>query len=128
MSNGMMSAPASPAPGTDFASAARPVNPVTGVYEPENPGPSPREQMTPEEQEREAEKLYVLFERLKKTGVMGVKNPVEEAQQSGRFEELSEEEDAQTREARLQQEDEREQKEAEEEMARWKSRNKSKGP
>ncbi|KAI9682123.1 MAG: putative serine/threonine-protein kinase iks1 [Caeruleum heppii] len=33
-------------------------------------------EMTDEEKEREAERLFVLFERLKKTGVMNVKNPL----------------------------------------------------
>ena len=63
------------------------VNPVTGQYfdqEPKSEGP----QMTDEEKEREAERLFVLFERLKQTGVVQVKNPVEEAVQEGRFEEL----------------------------------------
>jgi len=62
--------------------------------------------MTEDEKIREAERLFVLFEkyilihallarckliidRLKATGVVNVKNPVEEALQSGRFEELS---------------------------------------
>ena len=43
--------------------------------------------MTDEEKEREAEKLFVLFERMRTLGV-GVENPVRAAQQSGRFEEL----------------------------------------
>ena len=46
-------------------------------------------EMTQEEKEREAERLFVLFERLKKTGVVNVRNPVEEAYRSGRIEELS---------------------------------------
>jgi hypothetical protein len=41
--------------------------------------------MTDEEKEREAERLFVLFERLKATGVMDVRNPVEDAH---RFEEV----------------------------------------
>jgi len=44
--------------------------------------------MTEEEKEMEAEKLFVLFERLKKTGMMDVVNPVQQAVDSGRFEEL----------------------------------------
>ena len=63
------------------------VNPVTGQFfasEPKTEGPP----MTDDEKEREAERLFVLFERLKKTGIVDVKNPVEEAVQSGRFEEL----------------------------------------
>ena len=45
-------------------------------------------EMTEEEKEIEAEKLFVLFERLNKLGVR-VENPVQAAQQSGKFEELS---------------------------------------
>ncbi len=63
------------------------INPVTGQrrdMEPEDPGPA----MSDEEKEREAEKLFVLFERLKATGVVNVVNPVEQALQEGRFEEV----------------------------------------
>ena len=65
----------------------KPFNPITGQRldkeeEPEGPP------MTEEEKEREAEKLFVLFERLKKTGVVDVVNPVEMAMREGRFEEL----------------------------------------
>jgi hypothetical protein len=65
-----------------------PVNPITGQrLDKEEPVEMP--EMTQEEKEREAERLFVLFERLKKTGVVDVKNPVEEAYRSGRIEELS---------------------------------------
>lgn len=68
-----------------------PVNPITGQrLDREEPVEMP--EMTQEEKEREAERLFVLFERLKKTGVMDVKNPVEEAYRSGRIEELSDSE------------------------------------
>ena len=63
------------------------INPITGQrrdMEPEDVLP----EMTDEEKEREAEKLFVLFERLKATGVMNVVNPVEKAAREGRFEEL----------------------------------------
>ncbi|KAJ2807549.1 hypothetical protein H4R21_000434 [Coemansia helicoidea] len=43
--------------------------------------------MTDEEKEREAERLFVLFERLNKTGVVKVANPVRVAAESGRLEE-----------------------------------------
>ncbi|KAL8941020.1 MAG: hypothetical protein Q9211_001996 [Gyalolechia sp. 1 TL-2023] len=65
------------------------INPVTGQIremEPEASG----EEMTEEEKEREAERLFVLFERLKATGVVNVKNPVEQALQQDRFEEVDE--------------------------------------
>ena len=60
------------------------INPVTGqrlAAEPENPEP----EMTDEEKEREAERLFVLFERLKATGVVDVENPVHQAMREGRF-------------------------------------------
>jgi len=82
------------------------VNPVTGQRldaEPKDTGP----EMTQEEKEREAEKLFVLFERsvtsprycihvsdfmaarLRATGVVDVKNPVQQAIDDGRFEEIN---------------------------------------
>ncbi|KAF2092121.1 hypothetical protein K490DRAFT_70794 [Saccharata proteae CBS 121410] len=62
-------------------------NPITGQrYDAEPPDMGP--EMTEEEKEREAERLFVLFERLKATGVVNVKNPVEQALDEGRFEEL----------------------------------------
>ena len=65
----------------------REINPITGQMkdmEPRDNGP----EMTDEEKEREAERLFVLFERLKATGVMEVVNPVEQAAREGRFEEV----------------------------------------
>ncbi|KAK4549442.1 hypothetical protein LTR36_006439 [Oleoguttula mirabilis] len=65
------------------------INPVTGQrLSAEGKGKLESEEMTEEEKEREAEKLFVLFERLKATGVMDVKNPVQQAVDEGRFEEL----------------------------------------
>lgn len=73
------------------SSQQTPINPITGQRldsEPVNDLP----QMTREEKEREAERLFVLFERLKATGVVDVKNPVEQTRDEGRFEELSDSE------------------------------------
>ncbi|KAF2262682.1 hypothetical protein CC78DRAFT_534560 [Lojkania enalia] len=71
---------------------AIPVNPITGQrLDMEEPVEGPP--MSQEEKEREAERLFVLFERLKATGVVDVKNPVEEAYQSGRIQELPDEDD-----------------------------------
>ncbi|OAP55098.1 hypothetical protein AYL99_10798 [Fonsecaea erecta] len=65
-----------------------PINPITGQrLDKEQPIELP--EMTREEKEREAERMFVLFERLKNTGVVNVKNPVEVAHDEGRFEELS---------------------------------------
>ncbi|KAL4804240.1 guanine nucleotide exchange factor [Aspergillus unguis] len=63
------------------------VNPITGqkwAAEKEDTGPP----MTKEEKEREAERLFVLFERAKANGILGVENPVTQALQEGRLEEL----------------------------------------
>ncbi|KIX97914.1 uncharacterized protein Z520_06692 [Fonsecaea multimorphosa CBS 102226] len=68
-----------------------PINPITGQrLDKEQPIELP--EMTREEKEREAERMFVLFERLKRTGVVNVKNPVEVANDEGRFEELSDSE------------------------------------
>ncbi|KAJ2797202.1 hypothetical protein H4R20_005267 [Coemansia guatemalensis] len=63
------------------------VDPVTGRYVGTD---SDRElaEMTDEEKEREAERLFVLFERLNRTGIIKVENPVRAAAESGRFKEM----------------------------------------
>lgn len=65
----------------------REINPITGQRRDMEPETEEAE-MTEEEKEREAERLFVLFERLKATGVVDVQNPVAQAFQGGRFEEL----------------------------------------
>ncbi|KAL2216770.1 guanine nucleotide exchange factor [Thermoascus aurantiacus ATCC 26904] len=63
------------------------INPITGQRwdaEPKDTGPP----MTKEEKEREAERLFVLFERAKANGVINVENPVAQALREGRLEEL----------------------------------------
>ena len=65
-----------------------PTNPITGQrLDKELAVDLP--EMTREEKEREAERLFVLFERLKATGVVDVKNPAEQARDERRIEELS---------------------------------------
>ncbi|KAI7082485.1 hypothetical protein KC317_g22020, partial [Hortaea werneckii] len=65
------------------------INPVTGQrLNAEDSEPSPSAEMTEKEKEREAERLFVLFERLKATGVVDIQNPVQQAKDEGRFEEL----------------------------------------
>ncbi|CAI7587162.1 hypothetical protein N7533_013644 [Penicillium manginii] len=69
------------------------VNPITGQRwnaEPADTGPP----MTMEEKEREAERLFVLFERARANGLLGVENPVRTAVQEGRFEELPDDADS----------------------------------
>jgi hypothetical protein len=78
---GILSAPppkTGDASGADSAFGAG-INPITGAKEREvDPGP----EMTDEEKEREAEKLFVLFDRLEKTGM--VQNPIRKAIQEGK--------------------------------------------
>ncbi|KAF2171521.1 hypothetical protein M409DRAFT_63757 [Zasmidium cellare ATCC 36951] len=64
------------------------VNPITGQRYSAEDREGPQVEMTEEEKEREAERLFVLFERLRATGVVDVKNPVQQAIDDGRFEEL----------------------------------------
>ncbi|ORY93778.1 guanine nucleotide exchange factor [Syncephalastrum racemosum] len=79
-------------PNGEGETPAEDVNPITGQYRANevDQGPSLAD-MTMEEKEREAERLFVLFERLKKTGVIDVENPVATAMREGRFEELDDE-------------------------------------
>ncbi|KAJ5130299.1 Guanine nucleotide exchange factor Ric8 [Penicillium bovifimosum] len=68
-------------------------NPITGqrwAAEPQDTGPP----MTMEEKEREAERLFVLFERARANGLINVENPVTKALHEGRFEELSDDADS----------------------------------
>lgn len=66
-------------PSSTQSASDREVNPITGQFlDEEDQGPSLAD-MTDEEKEREAERLFVLFERLKKTGVVDVENPIAKA-------------------------------------------------
>ncbi|CAE6477003.1 unnamed protein product [Rhizoctonia solani] len=66
------------------SSAGDDVNPITGTREvPSGPSLSG---MTDEEKQREAEKLFVLFDRMERMGM--AKNPIREAFQSGKFEQM----------------------------------------
>jgi len=71
--------------GADAGSGVRvDINPVTGQRrDKEDVDDLP--EMTEEEKEREAERLFVLFERLRATGVVDVENPVTKAMREGQF-------------------------------------------
>ncbi|KAI8091159.1 guanine nucleotide exchange factor [Gilbertella persicaria] len=70
------------------------INPITGQFtSSEKQGPDLKD-MTDEEKEREAEKLFVLFERLKKTGIIDVENPIAKAMQEGKLEEIKSDSDS----------------------------------
>ncbi|GAA5910496.1 uncharacterized protein JCM6883_003029 [Sporobolomyces salmoneus] len=99
-------------------STSRPINPITGAFEP--PEDSNRETMTEEEKEREAEKLYTLFDRMERTGIMSAENPVNKARQAGKFEDTKEERAKELE--RLRKEDEEVERAVEKEMAEWKAR------
>lgn len=73
--------------GTALGTDPLDINPVTGQRLDMEESPRLAD-MTDEEKEREAEKLFVLFERLRKTGVVDVENPVSKAGREGRFEEV----------------------------------------
>ncbi|KAI0706917.1 guanine nucleotide exchange factor [Cerioporus squamosus] len=84
---GIMSAPPPPA-GSSGASAptttpsGAPINPITGVVE----KPTAPIEMSEEEKEREAEKLFVLFDRLEKSGAIPKEsNPIRQAIQQGKL-------------------------------------------
>ena len=59
------------------------LHPITGTNVPMEAGSSSRVVMTDEEKEREAERLFVLFDRLEETGISV--NPVRKARQEGKF-------------------------------------------
>ncbi|KAI9479748.1 hypothetical protein LPJ55_004954 [Coemansia sp. RSA 990] len=73
-------------------SEADTVDPVTGRYWSQEDINRELATMTDEEKEREAERLFVLFERLNKTGVIKVENPIRTAVEKGRFQELDRDE------------------------------------
>ena len=73
--------------------------------------------MTEQEKADEAERLFVLFDRLAKTGVINVDNPLQKAQQSGRFEEIQEQNDKS-----VQEQEEQDERDAIAEMQQWKER------
>lgn len=60
------------------------VNPITGTFERSRDSNPAMDEMTPEEKEREAEKLFVLFERLERSG--GMENPIKKALHEGKLE------------------------------------------
>ena len=60
------------------------VNPITGAVNAPT-DESEADRMTDDEKEREAERLFVLFDRLNRNGAISVENPVRAAQQSGKF-------------------------------------------
>lgn len=103
---------------SSLSSSERAINPITGAYE--QPSSSNEPAMTDEEKEREAEKLFVLFDRMNRNGAMSVVNPVKEAQASGKLMTTVEEEEMERK--RLQEEEGEDERQALAEMQRYKER------
>lgn len=77
-SKGLMSAPPRSDAVPSTTSGGEAINPITGLAYKQTEGP----EMTDEEKEREAEKLFVLFDRLEKNGaIQPSQNPVRKAMQ-----------------------------------------------
>jgi len=79
---GIMNAPTQQSSATLVTPSGDAINPITGrIQEPSIPS-----DMTDEEKEREAEKLFVLFDRLEKTGALAPDhNPIRKAAAQGRL-------------------------------------------
>ncbi|GAA5851445.1 hypothetical protein JCM8547_001097 [Rhodosporidiobolus lusitaniae] len=98
----------------------RTVNPITGAFERDDEETGTP--MTEEEKEREAERLYTLFDRMARTGVMSTENPVDKARAAGRFEETTEEREAELE--RLRKQEEELEAEVGRDMQAWRERRK----
>ncbi|KAI0786524.1 guanine nucleotide exchange factor [Abortiporus biennis] len=79
---GILSAPPRPATGPSTTPSGVPIDPITGVAQVEKP----LIEMTDEEKEQEAEKLFVLFDRLERSGALPPEqNPIRKAAREGRL-------------------------------------------
>ena len=68
--------------GPSASSTGAPINPITGIAQ----QPTTVPDMTDEEKEREAEKLFVLFDRLEKSGaIQPDQNPIRKAVEQGKL-------------------------------------------
>ncbi|KAJ4165496.1 hypothetical protein LMH87_007126 [Akanthomyces muscarius] len=74
------------------ASGSSIIKPITGQLW-DREGHSDKPLMTIEEREREAERLFVLFERLRHTGMVYVENSVAAAMRSDKVEKLPDDDD-----------------------------------
>ncbi|KAI9501533.1 hypothetical protein GGI25_005896 [Coemansia spiralis] len=91
-----------PADALDQASASvdaggMTVDPITGCSLNQTDIDRELANMTEEEKEREAERLFVLFERLNRTGFIKADNPVRAAVESGRFQEIPDDGNSESR-------------------------------
>ncbi|KAK4054371.1 hypothetical protein OIO90_003604 [Microbotryomycetes sp. JL221] len=103
------------------ASSDRTINPITGAFENESSARDDLAHMTDEEKEREAEKLYVLFDRMNRTGVVSaLDNPVDKAKREGKLEQSAA--DKEQERQRLEQEDEELEREVARDLAQYKAK------
>ncbi|GAA5992365.1 hypothetical protein JCM10908_000448 [Rhodotorula pacifica] len=110
-------ADASAANGTSDGPAAPPrIDPITGAYETKR---SEEPAMTEDEKDREAVRLYTLFERMTRIGVMSTENPVDKAKREGRLEETTEDREAELE--RIRREEEELEKEVERDLKEWRA-------
>ncbi|GAA5866952.1 hypothetical protein JCM1840_005917 [Sporobolomyces johnsonii] len=110
--------PAEDAPATSSTSSRPAVNPITGAFDPpEDPDYVP---MSEADKEREAERLYTLFDRMSRSGVISAENPVHRARSEGRFEETSDERERELE--RIRRDEEELEKEVERDMKEWRAR------
>lgn len=98
----------------------RVINPITGAYEDLSDPVPAGEEMTQEEKERESERLFVLFERMARSGVIQVDNPIKQARAEGRFAETSEEAEVERRD--VEEQDRLEEEEVERELKLYKEK------
>ncbi|KAH7105747.1 guanine nucleotide exchange factor [Auriculariales sp. MPI-PUGE-AT-0066] len=80
---GLVAPPPPTSPTRDSPLPEGEINPITGMRVDPNEQPGASD-MTDEEKEREAERLFVLFDRLERTG-MGVQNPFRKAFEEGKI-------------------------------------------
>lgn len=104
------------ASGDGASAAAHRINPITGAYDQKQPEGPP---LTEEEKEREAERLYTLFERMAHTGVISTENPVNRAKQEGRLENSTEDREAELE--RIRREEEELEQEVERDLKEWRA-------
>lgn len=85
---------------------------MTGQFDPTPAelASDPINALSDSEKEREAEKLFALFDRINRTGVISVKNPMQAAAEEGRFEEIDAKVEEEERRAR-EEEEERDERE-----------------
>ncbi|GAA6007027.1 uncharacterized protein JCM10292_003434 [Rhodotorula paludigena] len=109
-----------PPPAGEDADDSPSINPITGAYDPLSNPADDEAPMSDAEKEREAERLYTLFDRMARTGVISAENPVDRARAEGRLQETSDEREAELE--RLGREEDELEKEVERDMREWKER------